>query len=255
MENAKILIGCPTSDHKRYCIQQYLEGVKNIDYDNYDFVLVDNSQANDYIREIESYGVKVVKSKYVEPARVRIMESRNLLRKMFLEGDYDYFFSLEQDVVPPKDVLKRLISQNKEVISGVYYNIFTNPQTGQQQMRPLVWVSPSEEELEEIKLGKKGPVPQQKLLSGEWKREDMTAQLSVEEVRESKLIEARMTGIGCMLIKRNVLEKIQFRHGEGGFDDVYFCDDIISNGWKVMVDTSVKCEHLVQPGAWGKIKY
>lgn len=251
----KILIGCPTSDHKRYCIQQYLESVKNIDYDNYDFVLVDNSQANDYFRELQSYGVKVVKSPYVEPARVRITDSRNLLRKMFLEGDYDYLFSLEQDVVPPKDVLKRLLSHNLPVVSGVYYNIFTNPQRGTQETRPLVWVSPSEQEIEDIKLGKKGQIPQQKLLSGEWRPSEMTAQLSVEEVRLPKLIEARQTGVGCMLIRRNVMEKIQFRHGEGGFDDVYFCDDVIANGWKVMVDTSVKCEHLVQPGAWNKIRY
>lgn len=251
----KVLIGCPTSDHKRYCIQQYLAGVQGIDYDNYDFMIVDNSKTDDYFKELQSYGIKVMKSPYVEPARVRITESRNLLRKIFLEGDYDYFFSLEQDVVPPKDVLKRLLAHDLPVVSGVYYNIFTNPQTGARETRPLVWISPSEQEIEDIKAGRKGPIPQQKLLSGEWKPSDMTAQLSSGEVREPKLIEARQTGVGCMLIRRDVLEKISFRHGEGGFDDVYFCDDVISNGWKVMVDTSVKCEHLVQPGAWGKIKY
>src|SRR3989344_1313055 len=43
-------------------------------------------------------------------------------------NDYDYFFSLEQDVIPGKDVLKKLISHNKEVVSGIYlvHNIINN---------------------------------------------------------------------------------------------------------------------------------
>jgi len=43
----RILIGCPTSDYKEYSLKEYLEGIKNLTYKNFDLVLVDNSK-NDY---------------------------------------------------------------------------------------------------------------------------------------------------------------------------------------------------------------
>ena len=65
-----------------------------------------------------------------------------------------------------------------------------------------------------------------------------------------------MCGIGCMLIHRSVLEKLEFRENlEGGFDDVTFCNDVRNKlNLKIYLDTSVKCIHLVKekPWAWAR---
>ena len=41
--NPKVLVGCPTYDGKGYCLKEYVEAVRAIDYDNFDFIMVDNS--------------------------------------------------------------------------------------------------------------------------------------------------------------------------------------------------------------------
>ena len=88
----KILIGCPTSEHKNYCLKEYVEGVNNIDYENKKLVLVDNSRDEIYYDIItKEYKVECVKLKYVDGIRKRIAQSREVLRKMALDEGYDYF--------------------------------------------------------------------------------------------------------------------------------------------------------------------
>ena len=100
----KILVGCPTSHHKAYCLKEYAEAVKSLDYPNYDILLVDNSPDEDYINKIKEHGLSVIKGHYFEGARDRIIASRNILRQKAIDEGYDYFFSLEQDVIPPRDI-------------------------------------------------------------------------------------------------------------------------------------------------------
>ena len=121
MNNPKILVGCPTSFHKGYALKQYAEAVKTLDYNNYDILLVDNSPDDVYYNKIKENGLKAIKGPYFEGALQRIITSRNLLRKYVLDNNYDYLFSLEQDVIPNKDTLTKLTSHNKEIVSGIYF--------------------------------------------------------------------------------------------------------------------------------------
>ena len=43
------------------------------------------------------------------------------MAKINLE-DYDYFLSLEQDVIPPKDIIEQMLKSEKKIITGVYFN-------------------------------------------------------------------------------------------------------------------------------------
>lgn len=101
----KILIGCPTAAYKSYCLKEYIKGIKNLTYKNFDVLIVDNSKSNDYYDEIKKE-LPCVKDNWFESARDRIVHSRNLLRKKVLDENYDYFLSLEQDIIPPKILLK-----------------------------------------------------------------------------------------------------------------------------------------------------
>ena len=79
----KILVGCPTSNHKEYSLKEYLEGVKKLSYENIHFVLVDNSETSNYYEKLKSLGVSVIKDKYKESAKERVINSRNILRRYF----------------------------------------------------------------------------------------------------------------------------------------------------------------------------
>ena len=51
----KVLIGCPTSEHKKYCLQEYAQAVKQLIDENTDVLIVDNSKTDDYKKEIKKF--------------------------------------------------------------------------------------------------------------------------------------------------------------------------------------------------------
>src|SRR3989344_5141016 len=232
MENPRVLVGCPTSFHKEYALNQYAEAVKSLNYDNYDVLLIDNSPDDNYLNKIKNLGLNVIKGEYFESAIKRIITSRNLLKKYALDNNYDYLFSLEQDVIPNKDALSKLISHNKEVVSGIYFvhNIINN----QRMLIPQVFI-----ELE----NKTNHLPDMR-----W--------LTEQETFSNKLIKIVSCGLGCVLIHKNVLEKIEFRYENDVFDDRFFCLDLYNLKISIYCDTNVKCKHLVlnRPYPWREIK-
>jgi len=223
--NHKILIGCPTSHHKEYCLKEYLEGVRNLTYKNFDLVLIDNSEDDEYFNKLKKLGVKTIKGKHFESAKDRVVYSRNILREYCLENGYDYLLSLEQDVIPPKDAIERLLKHEKDIVGGLYYYFGDDKKT----LLPMLWVH---------------------------YKEEYAKRLNFNEVPENELIEVITCGLGCVLIKKEALEKIEFRHvkGKDPWDDLWFCEDAREKGFKVHVDTSIKCKHYVKGMDWSKIK-
>ncbi|MBS3107984.1 glycosyltransferase [Candidatus Woesearchaeota archaeon] len=231
----KVLVGCPTSDYKAYCLKEYLNSVKSLNYDNYDVLIVDNSKTDDYAGKIKESGIKVIKMPYHESARQRIIDSRNKIREEFLAGNYDYFLSLEQDIIPPRDIIQRLLAYNRDVVAGLYFTVQNKTLSNGQiieTLRPLVWVT----------------LPDQ----------DPNKMFYLDEKfaeKSNDFIQAYATGLGCMLISRKVLEKIKFRfEGPSGFDDVHFCSDLEKNHIPLFVDLSVKCKHNITNWCWKGIK-
>tara|TARA_Y100000310_G_scaffold338661_1_gene429001 strand:+ start:1837 stop:2520 length:684 start_codon:yes stop_codon:yes gene_type:complete len=226
MKLPKILVGCPTSNHKEYCIEEYAEAIKNLTYPNYDILLVDNSQTEEYSKKLQKLGLEVKRDKYLERARERIVHSRNILREYALENNYDYFLSLEQDVIPPKDVLEQLLQHGKEVVTGVYFTKYTIQ--GKPVLKPLLW-----------------------------KAKGKTLEFVEEEkIIQPQLIIVKASGLGCVLISREVLEKISFRLSEENttYDDMTFCEDLHKQGISLYADTAIKCKHLITGMNWDVIK-
>ena len=226
MKLPKILVGCPTSNHKEYCIEEYAEAIKNLTYLNYDILLVDNSQTEEYSKKLQKLGLEVKRDKYLERARERIVHSRNILREYALENNYDYFLSLEQDVIPPKDVLEQLLQHGKEVVTGVYFTKYTIQ--GKPVLKPLLW-----------------------------KAKGKTLEFVEEEkIIQPQLIIVKASGLGCVLISREVLEKISFRLSEENttYDDMTFCEDLHKQGISLYADTAIKCKHLITGMNWDVIK-
>src|SRR3989344_2942951 len=93
----KVLVGCPTSSHKEYCLQDYASALKELSYENFDVLIVDNSESDSYSKKIKALGLPVIRAPYTEHAKDRVIASRNILREKALEGGYDFLLSLEQD--------------------------------------------------------------------------------------------------------------------------------------------------------------
>lgn len=224
----KILVGCPTADPYRYCTQQWIDAVKSLSYKGFDVLLVDNSSSKDYFNEF-SKQVPMIKTERIENLRELVARDRNLIRDKILKENYDYFLSLEIDVIPPFDLIEKLLSHKKDIVSGVYYKDY------------------------EVNITKAG-IPLRKaktILPLLWKAVDSenVRQLTSKEVEGNKLLEVAISGLGCLLIHRSVLEKVKFRVNlkeSSACDDVWFCHDAIKQGFKIYADTSVKCKHLLK---------
>ena len=226
----KIMVGCPTSFHKEYALQQYAESLKKITYKNHDILLVDNSPNDTYLDKIKETGLSVIKGPRFESARDRIIASRNILRQKVIDGNYDYFFSLEQDVIPPKDVIERLLQHKKRVITGIYFNyIHVKKSIG---LAPVVWSKVNMEKEERYFL-------------------------KPSELNKG-LIKIAMSGLGCILIHRSILEKIKFRYEKKypAFDDIFFGLDCKKNKINIYADTNLACKHLIKnrPWSWKNLK-
>ncbi|MBI2508198.1 glycosyltransferase [Candidatus Woesearchaeota archaeon] len=226
----KILVGCPTSDYHEYALKEYAEAVKSLSYKNYDIMLVDNSKEDSYFKKLNSLNLPTVKGPYFESARERIITSRNILRQKVLDGNYDYFLSLEQDVIPPKDVIERLLQHKKRVVTGVYFN-YINTKKGV-ELAPVVWSKVNLEKEERYFL-------------------------KPSELNRG-LIKIAMSGVGCILMHRSVLEKIKFRYEKQypAFDDIFFGLDCRDNKIEIYADTNMICRHLIKnrPWSWSNLK-
>lgn len=231
MVSPKVLIGCPTFEGYEYCLDEYAQGIKNLTYKNVDVLIADNSQGDNYKKELEARGLPTIKAPHLPDVRERIINARNMIREHILKNEYDYFLSLEQDVIPPKDVIERLIRYQKQVVSGVYYKKFHvtythhgKPIKTTEKIMPLICtILPGMENSERAHL------------------------CSSKEVEGDRFFQIRGAGLGCILIHRSILKEIKFRTDtdKGTFDDLCFSNDLYAKGIPMYVDTSVKCKHLI----------
>jgi len=237
--NPKILVGCPTYDSKAYCLSEYANAVKSLDYENYDILLVDNSEAKGYYEKIKSLGLEAwrLEEKGL-PQNERLAFCRNVLRKLTLEN-YDYFLSLEQDIIPPKDIIKKLLSHSKKIVSAVYSIVMDNGKP-----MPLLWRFLEKEEMEG--LVEKNPGLKYEIDGIKQNNPRFCKRFEMEELPQKRLIKIAACGLGAVLVHKDVFKKIMFRSrgGKEAYDDMFFCQDAFSKGFEIFADTGVICEHL-----------
>jgi GT2 family glycosyltransferase len=148
--------------------------------------------------------------------------ARSLACQRMLETGYEYLFFLDDDVIPPPDAITRLLSRNKDIISGLYYR----------RQNPIY------------------PVMMREV--------DGTGATWITDAKMGEMIEADLVGAGCLLIKRKVLEIMNppwfiwkcdpfrfpdLQQFERCSEDYHFCRQARSLGFKIFVDTSVQCTH------------
>ncbi|MFH1400769.1 MAG: glycosyltransferase [Nanoarchaeota archaeon] len=212
----RVLVGCPTYAGKEYCWQQYRDGLKAIAYPNKGILIVDNSKEDIFFEKMRT-DVPVIKDVFQENPKDRIVQSRNILRRKVLDEGYEYFLSLEQDVVPPPDIIERLLAHGKEIVGAVVATIKVSP-SGKNVVVPMLWHM----------------------------RDDRIFFIPSQELMSKRLISIDVCSLSCLLIHRTVLQKVEFRY-EQGFDDMMFCRDAKEHGFDIFVDTAVQVKHYGRP--------
>ncbi|HLD58408.1 MAG TPA: hypothetical protein VI977_02080 [archaeon] len=147
--------------------------------------------------------------------------ARNVLVENFLQSDCTHMLFLDSDMVFPPDIVELLLKRDKDVVSGLYF------------LRKML--------LPCFRFFKDG-----------------NYQSSYDFPKDS-LIKVDACGLGCILIKRKVLEKISeqnpgkpffFTKYEQGSrvkimgEDTVFCELVKKAGFEIFVDTGIILGHF-----------
>lgn len=157
--------------------------------------------------------------------------ARNNIVKKFLESDCDYLMMVDHDVVLPENALLDLLEDDKEVVSG-YYAHRSASYDGKTCLCYLGHFNYDHQYMDEDIL--------------ELKRLGTT------------VFQIKGGGMGCILIKRSLLERMKFpyfkwvEYDNGGTlsEDLYFCEQCKNMDVPIFADTRVSCGHIFTYIQW-----
>jgi hypothetical protein len=237
----KILAGCPIHESKDYCFSKFIKGLLNQklpDKCQMDIVLIDNSP--DYNKhykylqwqypDIDFSQFTILHEKQTQNKYATITKCQNKLRKYAIKNAYDYFWSVENDIIVENKYLHQLLSHNLYVVGGLYHIGFSYTS------------------------GLMVQVLKEPLIGDEATVEFMHPFESFYMI-DGKLKPIMNIGLGCLLIHKHILEQITFRIPEENMSsDIMFARDIYDLGYQNFADTSIICHHLTDAGFIKNIK-
>lgn len=221
----KILICAPQHESKNYCFDVWFNNVKNLTYpkDRVEVFLADNSKTLDNYNKLTSIGITAIHVKESSRGLLQTLtDSHEACRLYAIKNEFDFMFHLETDIIPPLDVIERLLNNNKKVCSGTY-DLFYGT-----QRRPMIQIDePYDRNI----------------------REYRNPDFIVEEEPlffDGKVKQVYHAGLGCVLIHKSVFKEVEFRVDER-YDmhtDTWFANDCYLLNINIYADTSIQCEHL-----------
>jgi hypothetical protein len=228
----KVLIFTPTYEGKDYCLPEFIEQSKRlkIEYPNSRHIFIDNSVTPEYYHKLLGLGLDAHRVSRGNNSRESLARAQNYARKIALDEDYDYLFSLESDIFLPENGLKTLLMTGQDIVTGLYYI------GDKDKIRvPCVTLPKFNEHI--------NAWGSRLLTIDEWPK-----------FINSGLREVQAGGMGCCLMHQRVLKKITFTYDPrfSGHSDIYFFNTANSLMFQVYVHTDVICEH--QNSSWDDVK-
>jgi len=152
----------------------------------------------------------------------QIDTAREKLAEIALSLNAKYIFWVDTDVIPPTDVIQRLMRHKISFVSGLYARRY----------------HPCWNEMLVKAKNEKG--------------EDGYISIPEGGYEKGSLVQCDAVGFGCVLMETDMLkdmEKPWFKWSEhsairGNSEDFYFCRRAKQAGYKIWVDTSVVCRHM-----------
>lgn len=269
LKEPKVFVGIPTGPPKLYSTYFMIAALANLDYDNFEVHWgvtggYDQPEYHEY-RDRLTKLVTAVKWKPTVTSTIHyvaltpeerakpygpILQNKAVLRDKFLDSDAEYFLLLGGDNPPPRRAIKTLMQINADVAMGVcYQRPEQDPICG---VYPLVWYYlwlPSDFErlerqgvhslnLEELRLAwLHCPLLMNIAHNPHWKK--------------SKVLWNITGGDGCALIKRRVLETIDWSvEPERSYhsEDIHFMTLALWYGYSTACATDLHISHMSEDG-------
>lgn len=149
-----------------------------------------------------------------------IYDARNKFCQQAIEGEFDYIFWLDSDMVFPSYVLQQFMQADKDIVAGLYFR----------RNYPFTPVAFSE-----------------------LRRENGILKMKDLEEWPGDLFEVDGVGFGCVLMKTDCLFDIAGKEGGIWFtptqdagEDAAFCLRAKEYGYEIWVDPTVKLGHVGQ---------
>lgn len=149
-----------------------------------------------------------------------IYDARNKFCQQAIEGEFDYIFWLDSDMVFPSYVLQQFMQDGKDIVAGLYFR----------RNYPFTPVAFSE-----------------------LRREDGILRMKDLEEWPNELFEVDGVGFGCVLMKTDCLFDIAGKEGGVWFtptqdagEDAAFCLRAKEHGYEIWIDPAVKLGHVGQ---------
>jgi hypothetical protein len=161
-----------------------------------------------------------------EAGRVNILHQYQQARQRFLAGSDDALLVVEDDIIPPPDALQKLAALDADMAYGVYRFRVSN----------VINI------FERYPNNPDGTMPR-----NEGQSLTLHPRRLANAIRIGK-VPCTGGGLGCALIKRHVLEAIDFRLEETAHCDSYFNRDALHRGFNQMAEMSVVCGHKAETG-------
>jgi hypothetical protein len=222
LNTPKVLVGCPINKVKHYSLSSIVEVVSNLTYGNYEVFFSDNSDDFSYHRQVyRQTGIETmhVKNEIPDNPMCGIAQSQNQIRTKFLYGNFSHLMFIEEDVIPPLEIIELLISHRRAVASAPYY----------------------------IGLGSESQIAMMGL--EEFPESPVNRLIPFEESFlkiKGEIIPTKGCGVGCCLISRTVMEQVSFgidRRKRFIPSDTYLYYDLHMMGIPLYLDTSIICKH------------
>jgi len=223
----KVLIAAPCSGSKQYSLPLWLDWIATQTYEDFEICLCTNGKGSTELRE----KLETIKIEYPDTTKEimvlnlpfsnnlttiqNITYSRERIRRYAVAKDYDYIFFLDSDTVPSsRDAISKLMSYEKDCISGLYFYKNTK--------QPVVIDSLTNTN---ISLDK--------------------CQVLAES---DSICEVWGFGFGCLLLSRKAFIDKAFDYelfGEERTDDFGYCHVLEQSGIKRYFCPLILCKHIV----------
>lgn len=147
---------------------------------------------------------------------IDLLEKYKQARTLTLEGGYDALLTVEADMIVPKAAIERLTRAEADVAYGLYVS-----RHGKHH-----WLAYAQ-------------------VGADYRATGFSQSPELCQDAWGKVVETKGIGLGCTLIWRRVLEKIEFRLPETVVaNDWFFALDVDAAGFRQVHDCGVVCGHI-----------
>lgn len=181
-----VLVGLPYHPKKRYALDYVFDWIEQQTYKNVEVIL------------------RVHSGPFGE--RDAVKQQREFMRKVAVDHNHDYFYSMGTDTIPPLDIIEKLMAHDKDVVGAVYR------QRKDHNQQPIAWRN----------------------------QDDNKAFM-----REGELVTVDGMGMDAVLMSRKAFTSFSYMDWGQSDDDYPAYDRLKAQGFKIYLDTTQVCKHYM----------